>query len=483
VTTPGVRHVAAGFGWQAFTSYSNRLFGFITTLILAKVLTPEHFGLVGIASMLLEMLQILKDMGISEALIAHKRDDQETIDTAHVILVGFNTLLFLLAVIASPFAARFYDNSLVMPVIIVMSSNLIWDSLRSVPRTLVRKNIEFRQLVIPEVVPVFVTCAVSIVMALTGFGVWSLVAKTVLHSLMGLVLVRRLIPYRPRFRFHAEAARDLAQYGKFIIGATIVFVVLYNIDRFYVSKVEGLAALGLFELARTLAELPVKQFSFLVGSVMFPVFSKMNRAGTGVQAAFVKTLKYTAYVSVPMAVGLSVFGPPLVANLYGARWAGMIEPLRILSLYAAFRSLGSLIHDMLKATGRPHLVLRFAVYKLVCIGALGLPALMWQGLSGICWLILATYASGFLWELRTGTRVLGVPFGSTLLMVVRILLVALVCIGGGYALLTWGLGTLATWQLVVGIGLTGSAYALALTAMDREGMRDARMLLRSRTAS
>ena len=78
---------------------------------------------------------------------------------------------------------------------------------------------------------------------------------------------------------------------------------------------------------------------------------------------------------------------------------------------------------------------------------------------------------------------LGVPFGSTLLMVVRILLVALVCIGGGYALLTWGLGTLATWQLVVGIGLTGSAYALALTAMDREGMRDARMLLRSRTAS
>ena len=341
MSTPTVtkRQILAGFGWQAASTYMNRIVGLATTLILAKLLTPEQFGIVAIASMIIEVLQLLKDMGLSEALIYQHREDAVLVDTAHTILVGFNTLLFVIAAVLSPFVAQYYNSPIIMPVIIVLSSNLIWDSLRSVPRTLIRRNIDFGKLVIPEVVPVAISCVISIVMAFTGFGVWSLVAKTVVHSLLGFILLRHILPYRPSFRYDKAAARELFHYGKFIVGTTLLLVVLYNIDRFYVSSVLGLAAVGIFDLATRISDLPVKQFSHMMGTVMFPVFSKIERAGEGLRQAFLKTFKYVALVCVPVAIGISVFGPTLISLLYGPRWAGLEAPLAWLALYAMFRSL------------------------------------------------------------------------------------------------------------------------------------------------
>jgi O-antigen/teichoic acid export membrane protein len=121
------RTVLAGLGWSAVMAYANRALGLVTTLILAKVLSPQDFGLVAIASMLIETLRVFKDAGLSEALIYHKNTEPHTIDTAHSMLVGFHVALFLLAVVLAPFAAQFYNNPTVMPVVIVMASNLVWD--------------------------------------------------------------------------------------------------------------------------------------------------------------------------------------------------------------------------------------------------------------------------------------------------------------------------------------------------------------------
>lgn len=481
--TIGARKVATSFGWQALATYSNRVFGLVTTLILAKVLTPHDFGLVAIASMILELLQLLRDMGLSEALIYNKRDDHAVVDTAHVILVAFNALLFLLAAGIAPFAARFYDNDMVTPVVIVMSSNLVWDSLRSVPRTLIRKNIAFDKLVIPETVPVFVSCLTSIAMALTGFGVWSLVAKSVIHSLLGLALLQRVIDYRPRFVFNRAAARELYQYGKFILGATMMFVLLYNIDRFYVSKVAGVAALGLFELARNIADMPVKQFTHVVGTVMFPVFSRMDRGPQGLQRAFLKTLKYTSFISVPMAVGISAFGPPLLYSLYGTRWEGMLMPLRYLAVYALFRSLSSLIHDAFKAAGRPGLMMQFVLVRLAAIGILGIPALQEYGLVGISALIAVTYAIVFLFEMVRVARLLDFGALEGFRIVAPTILLAAATIYGTFAVLVTGLGPLTVWKTVAGMVCAGALYSAAVLLVDRRSIQELAGALRAGRAA
>lgn len=474
------QNVVSGLRWVALITYSNRVLGFVTTLVLAKVLAPEDFGLVAVASMLIEVLRILKDAGFSEALIYQKRDDGPAIDTAHTVLVGMNVVLFLLAAGLAPLAASFYESAVLTPVIILLSSNLVWDAARAVPRALTRKAGQFHRLVLPEVIPVVASSAVSIWMAVTGFGVWSLVAKTLIHSLFGAVLMGRLLERPPRFRFDGAAARDLFHYGKFIAGTTILLVALYNIDRFYVSRVAGIAALGAFELAMRLVEMPVKEFSFIIGSVMFPVFARTNRDDGSLARALFRTLKYTGLVSVPMALGIVVYGPTLIRTFYGARWEPTIVPMQVLAGYALLRSFSSIIYDAFKGMGRPDVMMRFTIFKLLAIGVFGVPALINYGLVGIATLIAATYAVTFVMELWTITRLLRVDLLSSAGLMIRPLVASAVAIPGVYLAWQWWHGIVSSWHLAVIIPLTMLLHLASVWTLDPQVVRDLRRLAGSR---
>lgn len=306
--------IASGFGWVALSSYGNRVLGFVTTLIMAKFLAPADFGLVAIASILIEVLRLFKDMGLSQALIYTKEDIKRAANTAFWLMVGVNLVLFGLAAAAAPFAAKFYSNGLVTPVIILMSSNMVWNSLRAVPTSLIRKEIDFKKLVIPDIVPVALASAVSIVMAFKGCGVWSLVVRSLTWNIGGMLLIWKFTWFRPNFSFDKVVARKLWSYGKYIVGASVLFVALYNVDKFYVSKFVGIEALGFYALAIGIANIPVSELSHLVGSVMFPVFSKLNENPEALQRAVLKTLGYSTRISIPMAVGISAYGPSLIVQ-------------------------------------------------------------------------------------------------------------------------------------------------------------------------
>lgn len=465
------RHVTAGFGWIALCNYSNRILGLFSTLILAKLLTPSDFGLVAIAAMMIEVIQLLKDMGLSEAVIYSKREDRVAVDTAHTILVAYNVALFLLAAAAAPLVAKSYGNPTLLPVTLLMASNLVLTSLRAVPLTLVRKNLEYRKLVLPDVVPVTVSALVSIGMALTGFGVWSLVAKSLLQSALALILIQVLIPYRPKFAFDAAAARELFKYGKFVIGTSIMLVALYNLDKFYVSKIAGVATLGVYQLAMTFAELPIRQFSFLIGAVMFPVFSKMERTGPALRSVFLKTLKYTASVTLPSAIGLAVFGPALVWHLYGPRWEGLGLSLRVLALYAALRSLSSIIYDLFKATGNPRLMQYASTFKLACVALLAPPAIYAFGVPGMGMVLVFSYTAALCWEMTKLVSILETSYAAVLRVLIKPLALSLTIIPGVYALLM-ATGRPTLWHVGVAIALAGSAYALVLYWLDEETAGD-----------
>jgi O-antigen/teichoic acid export membrane protein len=473
------KKIVSSFGWTAVIIFSNRVLGVLTTLILAKMIAPADFGVVAVASILMNVLSLMKDMGFSEAMIYQKREDQAAIDTANVTLIGLNLVLFLAAAALAPLVAWFYEQPVLTPVIIVMASNLVWDAARAVPRALARKKLQFRRLIVPEVVPVTVSSAVSIWMALSGFGVWSLVAKTVLHSVLGMVLLRTLADQQPRLRFDKTAARELIQYGRFIVGTTVVLVALYNIDRFYVSRIEGIAALGYFELAVRLVELPVKELSFLVGSVMFPVFARLDREDGTQGRAILRTLKYTAFVSVPVAVAVAVYGPSIVMSIYGERWAGMIVPMQVLAAYGMLRSLSSIIHDGFKAAGRPDLMLRSVSGKLIAIAALGIPALHAYGLVGICALIGVTYLVAILWEVWALTALLEVDLAPSLRGLATPVLVPLLVVPGTYALAGLWMGGPSPWQLFIIVPLTIAVYVTTIWCVDRQAVRDLTSLARS----
>jgi O-antigen/teichoic acid export membrane protein len=470
------RKILAGLAWSAVGLYTIRVLGLVTTLVLAKVLVPADFGLVAVASMLIAILHIFKDMGLGEALIYHKMDSERALDTAHTLLVGFYTVLFLVAVVVAPFVARLYDTPAVIPVIILMSSTLILDATRAVPRAVFRKELKFRSLFLPEVVPVAVACVVSVWMALTGWGVWSLVVRTVLHSLLGMIFLGYVTPYRPRLRFDPAIARQLLHYGKFIIGSSLLFVAVYNIDKFYVSKLDSLAALGLYELAVRISDLPVREFSFVIGSVMFPVLTKAG-AGAALRNAFLGALKYTAFVSFPMAIGISLYGGVMIDAVYGPAWAGMIAPLQVLAIYALFRSLSSIIHDGFKATGKPVLMQKAVFVKLMLIGVLGVPVLMRYGMVGMAVLIVLTYAAVFVGELVVISRLMETPVRTTARPLLAPLICSLTVLPAIRLALAYLRPSPTLWEAAAAIVLTVPAYLLLIYLVDKRTVSEVRRLV------
>jgi O-antigen/teichoic acid export membrane protein len=480
---PRTGDIARSLSWSALIVYANRALGLVTLLLLAKLLDPRDFGIVAVASIIIEVLRISKDMGIGEALIYQKDESPDTLDTAHTILLTYSLALFAAAAVIAPFAARYYDNWLITPVVIIMASNLVWDATRGVARTIYRRRLDFRGLVIPEVVPMAIASVVSVVMAWLGFGVWSLVVRTVLHSILGAVLLRLRGLYQPRLRFRRESARALFGYGRYIVGSSVLFVALYNIDKFYVSTALGLAALGMYELAVRISDLPVKEVSHVIGSVMFPVFARLDRDGRGgLQAAFLKTLRYTTLVTAPLAIGLATFGPMLLLRIYGERWAAAAEALGILALYTLFRAMSSLVHDMFKAIGRPQLMQRFTFVRLVCIGVLGIPVLREWGLVGLCALVLVTYAGAFVGEMIMAARLIEAPLMPTLLATARPAIIAGVVMPGTLAALHAvsrppGLGLLAA-----GIAAAVAVYAAAVYALERRAIGELRRALLPRAS-
>jgi O-antigen/teichoic acid export membrane protein len=473
------RHVTSGFGWLALSQYSNRLLGFVSTLILAKLLTPADFGLVAVASMVIEIMQLFRDMGLSEAVISSRREDRKALDTAHTVLVGYNVLLFGLVAAASPLVAWFYRDQSLILIVILLSSNLVINSLRLVPVTLIRRNLEFRKLMLTDLGPSFVSAIVGIVLALVGFGVWSLVLKTMVQSVLTLVLVQLVVPYRPRFAFERSAARDLFGYGKFIVGSSMLFVALYNIDRLFVSRIAGLAAFGAFDFAARIADMPTKQFSGLVGAVMFPVYSAVDRSGAVLRPMFLRTLKYTASITFPAAVGLALFGPALVDRFYGPRWAALGPLLQLLSIYAALRSTSSIIHDLYKATGRPDLMQRAALAKLLAVGILGAPAVYYFGAPGIAGLLVAVYTTVLFWELARVSTLLEMPISMPLRRLGTPAALAAILMPGVYALMRSFTPLTSLWQLSVAMLVCGGAYLAVLAGLDGEVLRDLRKIRES----
>jgi teichuronic acid exporter len=382
--------MAAGLGWVTASSYINRIVGFFTTLILAHLLAPKDFGLITVASMMIEVLKIFRDMGFAQALIHRQTEVEEASDTAFVMVVSLNLALFAVAALSAPLVARFFDDPSMTPILIVMAANLVPIGVRSIPEALIRKATRFDRLVLPEVIPSLLSAAVGIVLAMAGYGVWSLVFRTMTYSILGAVMIWWFVDFRPRWRFNKRIAGELYHYGKFIVGGMLLTIALYNVDRLYIAKFDGIASLGIYTMAWAVASIPVTEFGHLLCRVAFPVFCQVNQDPKALRQIFLGSFRYNLLAVTPLAIGIMIFGKDLARLFLDEKWAGIGEALTILTAAALMRAIAVLVHELLRATKHVHIAQRFTMARLLLLAGLGIPALELGGLPALCMLVLVS---------------------------------------------------------------------------------------------
>ena len=373
--------VRSGF-WVALASVGVGSLALLKSIVLARLLTPESFGLMAVCMVVMRAVQVFTETGLNAALIQRPGDVGAAKDTVYTLTALRGLVLTLVVVLASPFVAEFYERPSIEPLLQVLAVSLAISGLNNIHGVLLQKELNFRPLYRTQQVLAILDFVVAVTLAYWWRNVWALVVGSVVSTAIGVALSFLLLPGRPRFAWDGKLAKELFSYGKFLTGTSIVVYVTTEIDNVVIGKVLGMEALGLYVLAYMLANLPATHLGKAVAQIVFPLYSKLQFDRSALHSAYLHSTQVVATVALPAAVGLAVFATEIVQVVYGPKWLEAAPVIPILCLFGAMRAVSSINGYVFNAIARPDLPFYLNFGKLLVIGVLIVPATRHYGVTG-----------------------------------------------------------------------------------------------------
>lgn len=468
-----------GAAWTYVAFYSGKAIVFISTIILARLLTKDDFGVVGYAVTAISFLDIIKDLGIGSALIYHK-EDPHAANTAFWLSVVIGCLICVGAWLVAPAIGAFFNDPRAIPVTQVLALNFPISALGSVQEALLIKKLAFNRKFIPDFAQAMSKGIFSIVLAVVGFGPWSLIVGHLIGTSVSVIVVWYLTTWRPTFIIDRPIARSLLSFGLPLVGVNIVAIFVLNIDYLLVGRYLGAEALGVYTLAFRIPDLVILQFCGLIASVIFPIFAKIRTNPNALSQAFLHTTCYVTLITVPLGLGMALTARPFVLTIFTDKWLDTIPVLQAIAIYSLLLSVGYNAGDVYKAQGRPGVL----TWLLIIRAGLLVPGLLWAvtvpaSVAAVGWVQAATAFVGGGLNLFVATRMLKMPLAPILEAMKPAVLA-----GGCMVLAVLGtlfvLADAPAWiQLIASISVGAVVYLGALWLWQRPIVIEAGQIARS----
>lgn len=470
-----------GVAWAFGATAASKLAWMAGLAVLARLLAPEHFGLFAFALVFIAYVETLGDLGTSAALIHWPERTEEAAQVAFWANLATGLLWFGLTQLAAPAVAAFFQSPEGEPILRVLALSFLIKALGNTHDALCRKALRFRARLLPESSLALSKALVAVALAWAGLGAWSLVWAQLAGLTLQTATLWLIVPWRPRVRL--RVARDLVvpmmRYGGGIVGVNVLAAVVHHADLVVVGRMLGAGALGIYQIAAKLPEATIAIGIWTVSLVLFPAFSRFHAAGAGLAEAYLTALRYVSLVTLPAAAVLIVAAEPLVLVLFGQRWAPGIPVLQALAAYAGLRSLGSHAGDVLKATGRTHLLAGLAAVKAILLLPALIAAARWGAPAVAASLAAVT---GLTAALMVGVvaRLIRIPPRRVLAAVAPALRTTALTVLPVLAWTTWGPQVPAPAGLAALLALGVGTYLMALHRVEPALLRGARESLRGR---
>lgn len=370
---------ARGAAWN-LTSYAfTKGVVLVTTAIVARLLSPEDFGLVTIATVAITYVAIVQDAGLSGALIQRREDAERSANVVFTLNIALGVALAALTALVAPWVARFFGEPDATDMIRLLGLTFVIAPLGATHLAQLERKLAFRRRMVPDVATAFTKAMVAIPLALFGFGAWALVIGQVAGVAAGAVLSWAVLPWRPRLTIDWTLARSLLGFGVPLTFTNALYVVYSTVDYIIVGRVLGTVALGIYTIAFRIPELLVLSTVAAFNRVAFPAFSSVQADPEALRRGMLRSIRFLATLTVPVCLGLAVAAEPIVLLFFGETWVETIPLVRLLALYALVTVVTSTDGDVYKATGRPGLLARFGVARVTLM----VPALYAGAQSGL----------------------------------------------------------------------------------------------------
>lgn len=381
------KKILRGMTWEVIAKICVQLASWISTVIVARILVPEDYGLIATSGIFIGFLLMVSDMGLATGLINKTKVRDEEYLVVFWFSVTLNLLLFILIYFMAPFIADFYNEPLLTDIIRVSALMLIFSPLKLIPNVVLMREMDFKYSAFVQMGSQATVVVAVIVLATNGYGVWSLVYSVLLGQ------VFQVLAYIPRmkpvtgFDLSLSKVSDTIGFGSKVMVSKLLWYFNNQSATFLIGSSLGQKSLGYYDMANTLAVAPLSKIGAIFNRVAFPAISKVKGDKSHVAQIFITMHKYLLLVSIPIFTAVIIAAEEVVGFLFTEKWLPIVPILQAMAIMNIFKLSGMLIPSVLEGVGRPGEVLVYQIISAACTPLFIFIGLSW-GLMGAVYAML-----------------------------------------------------------------------------------------------
>ena len=376
--------IIKSFLWKLMEKSGSQVISFIVSIILARLLDPNDYGIIAIITIFINLANVIVDGGLNTALIQKKNADNKDFSTILYVSLILSALLYVFLFVFAPVIAKFYNNGDITIILRVLSISIIFCAYNSIQRAYVSKHMLFKKLFICSLIAVTISGILGIVMAYTGFGIWALVAQSIVSQVLTTLIMLFVIKWKPEIVFSFERFKGLFNYGWKIFLTNFIIAIYNDIRGIVIGKLYQPASLAFFDRGKQFPYLIMGNINASLQTILFPVLSEEQDERYRVKSIMRRSTTISCFFIFPLLVGLFVVSRSLVILLLTEKWLPSVEFLRIFCIAYMLMPMQIANLEAIKSMGYSNIILKLEIIKKI-IEALILVISFSIGIKAVAW--------------------------------------------------------------------------------------------------
>lgn len=450
----------SGLSWSFIDQFANLGITFIVGIILARILTPHEFGLVGMIAIFIEVSNSFINSGFASALIRKNNCTQTDYSTVFFFNLCAGILLFIALFFLAPTIGNFFNEVKLVPIVRVMGVGLIISSLTLIQRTILTKRIDFKMQARISVIASLGSGIIAVTLAFKGLGVWSLVVQRLSREAINSAFLWLWNRWKPLLVFSKKSFSELFGFGSKLLVSGLIDTIYRNVYLLVIGKFFSAQDLGYYIRADQFQKLPSQNLNAIIARVSYPVLSSIQDDIPRLKANYQKLIRSTMFITFVLMLGMAAVAKPLIITLIGEKWSTSIIYLQMLSFVGMMYPLHALNLNMLQVQGRSDLFLKLEIIKKTLSVPIIIIGIFWGIKIMIAGMIFNTLIDSYLNCYWSG-KIIGYSFKHQIKDILPAFIMAL-----GMAIIVYGLGLVIELNplplLIIQI-TTGAAFILIVS--------------------
>ena len=381
------RSVATNFIWRFAERTGAKMVSFVVSMILARILAPEHYGTIALVTVITHILQVFVDSGMGNALIQKKDADELDFSTVFYFNIFLCGILYTGVFVFAPLIAKFYNDITLIPVIRVLSLTIVISGVKNVQQAYVSRTMQFKRFFFATLGGTIGAAVMGIAMAYMGFGVWALVSQQLFNVTIDTIVLWMTVKWRPRKQFSFQRLKGLYSFGWKLLVSSLLETVYQNMRQLIIGKIYSTENLAYYNRGSQFPSLIITNINSSIDSVLMPALSNEQDNVEKVRNMTRRSVKTSIYIIAPLMIGLAACGTPLVRLLLTEKWLPAVPYLRIFCISFMLYPVHTTNLNAIKSMGKSDIYLRMEIVKKV-IDVVLLLATMWHSVMAMAYSLL-----------------------------------------------------------------------------------------------